>query len=305
MITVQNRQAIGVFKKPEDVQLALQGLKDADFPINKVSVIGQDAKKEHHIPGVTNSNVIDELNEMLLDLGILVIPRVGPIMLTETVCSVMLAGAEATVIASTFAPYATKKRSLAGALITLGIPDDKAKIYSELFERGCYLLIVNGNEREIAIAEMIFRNRGIKKWDTYNVSAVTPSILNQRYQYAAGLFFLYRDLENALNELRQVGFPMEKITVVAKSTARLRNIYSVGITAPEYNFAALKIPSDIAKHYNYRVFLGDYLLLLSGTAIQLAAAGKILLQHQIQNYATFHPSHQHLATSTMAKVIEK
>ena len=122
------------------------------------------------------------------------------------------------------------------------------------------------------------------------MSTIVSNILNKRYQYAAGLFFVRRDLEKALNDLGKNGFPMEQVAVVAKSTGNLNNVYGVGITAPQYNFAAFDISDDIAKHYNYRVFLGEYLVLLSGTAIQLAAALNILEQHQIQNYATFHPN---------------
>ena len=302
MSTDKHRRAIGVFVKRKDIQLALRGLKDADFPLNKLSVIAQDAKEENNIAGVNFKEHIDnkadgdtvgELTEILVDLGILVIPGVGPIMLAGNVGPIMLAGAEATAIASAFSrgTITTATRGLTAALIALGIPDDKAKIYSDLVDKGYYLLIVNGDEREIGIAEMIFRNRGVKKWDVYNISAANSTSLNKRYryQYAAGLFFLYRDLENGLDELRQIGFPIEQVTVVAKSTAKLSYITYAKITAPQYNFAAFEIPDDIAKHYNYRVLLGDYLLLLSGTAIQLAAAQNILEKYQIQNYATFYP----------------
>ena len=123
----------------------------------------------------------------------------------------------------------------------------------------------------------------------YDMSTVASSILNRRYQYAVGLFFLRHDLEKALNDLRENGFPMEKVSVVAKTTIELNDIAGVPVIAPQYEFAALEIPDDIAKHYNYRVFLGDYLVLLSGTSIQLAAAQNILEQHQIQNYANFNP----------------
>lgn len=311
MSTDKHIRAIGAFVKHKDIQLALRGLKDAGFPLNKLSVIAQDAREENNIAGVNFKEHIDnkvdggtvvELTEMLLDLGILVIPGVGPIMLAGNIGSIMLAGAEAKAIANPFSrgTITTTTRGLTAALIALGIPDDKAKIYSDLVNKGYYLLIVNGEDRNFAItsrkpllviAEMICRNHGVKNWDVYNISAANSTSLNKRYryQYAAGLFFLYRDLENGLDELRRIGFPMEQVTVVAKSTAKLSYITYAKITAPQYNFGAFEIPDDIAKHYNYRVLLGDYLLLLSGTAIQLAAAQNILEKYQIQNYATFRP----------------
>ena len=118
----------------------------------------------------------------------------------------------------------------------------------------------------------------------------SSTVLNRRYKYAVGLFFLRRDLEKALDDLRKNEFPMEKVKVVAKSANNFGNIAGVSIVAPQFNFSKFEIPDDIAKHYNYRVLLGDYLVLLSGTAIQLAAAENILGNHHIQNYSTFHPN---------------
>lgn len=302
----KHRRAVGVFTKPEDAQLALQGLKDVDFPMNRVSVIAKDTKEENDIFGVEFKQQIDNktdksavaptattaVTDGLADLGILRIPGVGSIMLSATVGSIMLAGAEATTIASTLGrnPIATATKALTGALVNLGIPENNARIYSYLVGQGYYLLILNGDEREIAIAEMIFRNRGVEDWGTYDMSAAASSLLNRRYQYGVGLFFVRQDVENALNDLRKNGFPMEQVNLVAKNTTNLGDIAGVPIIASQYDFAAFEIPNDIAKHYNYRVVLGDYLVLLSGTAIQLAAARNILEQHQIQNYATFHPN---------------
>ncbi|MEO0970006.1 MAG: hypothetical protein AAFX80_17160, partial [Cyanobacteria bacterium J06639_18] len=211
--------------------------------------------------------------------------------------AIMLAGTEAPVVASAVSrnPIATAKEGLNLTLIRLGIPEKKVEIYSYLVDQGYYLLIVNGDNREIAIAEMICRSHAVENWDTCAMSAVTSTILNRRYQYGVGLFFLRQDLEEALKYLKENDFPMGQVAIVAKNTDRLNNIYNVAITAPQYNFIAFDIPDDIAKHYNYRVSLGDYLVLLSGTAIQLAAARNILEKYQVQNYATFHPA---LVTST-------
>lgn len=120
--------------------------------------------------------------------------------------------------------------------------------------------------------------------------ATSSTVLNRRYKYAVGLFFLRQDLEKALDDLRENGFPMEKVKVVAITTNNFSRIAGVSIVGPKFNFSKFEISDDIAEHYNYRVILGDYLVLLSGTAIQLAAAENILGNHQIQNYSTFHPN---------------
>ncbi|MEM7716804.1 MAG: hypothetical protein AAF349_25160 [Cyanobacteria bacterium P01_A01_bin.68] len=119
-----------------------------------------------------------------------------------------------------------------------------------------------------------------------NTSPVSSSILNKRYQYAVGLFFQGQNLENALNDLKRSGFPMEQLTVIAKNSY----IADVKITALQsYNFAIFDIPNDVANDYKYRVNLGDYLVVLRGTAIFIAAAKNILQRYQIQDFATFSP----------------
>ena len=297
-----NKRAIGVFINSEDIEFALKRLKNANFPIDKMLIIG---KKENFAGLEFNKNInvrenqyiknrafsknsINGLIQSLISLGVLIIPGNQ---------AIMLAGTEAPVVASALSrnPIATAKEGLNLTLIRLGIPEKKVEIYSYLVDQGYYLLIVNGDNREIAIAEMICRSHAVENWDTCAMSAVTSTILNRRYQYGVGLFFLRQDLEEALKDLRENDFPMGQVAIVAKNTDRLNNIYNVAITAPQYNFVAFDIPDDIAKHYNYRVSLGDYLVLLSGTAIQLAAARNILEKYQVQNYATFHPA---LVTST-------
>ncbi|BAZ03428.1 hypothetical protein [Calothrix sp. NIES-3974] len=301
----QHQRAVGAFARHTDTKLALTELQQANFPMDKVSVIAKDAKNKDDIAGVEVKehigNKADEgavagavaggtvggVTGLLVGLGLLAIPGIGPI---------MLAGAEATAIASALAGGAigTAAGSLTGALIGLGIPDDKAKVYSDLVDNGYYLIIVNGDSREIAIAEMILRNRGIEHWDTFhpvpsanaNNSSAT---LNGRYKYAVGHFFLRQDAEKAVTELRMNDFPMQNVSIFAKPSVGVSEIHEIPITTSNYDFAVLEIPHHQIENYQRRVELGDYLLALHGTDIQLAAAQNILQRNGIQNYEVFTP----------------
>ena len=113
---------------------------------------------------------------------------------------------------------------------------------------------------------------------------ITSSILNRRYEYAVGLFFERQNLEAALNDLEENGFPMQQLTVIAKSTDNMKII-----DVQYYNFADINISHDASKYYKYQVDMGNYLVVLRGTAILLAAAQSIFQSHQIDDFATFRP----------------
>lgn len=136
----------------------------------------------------------------------------------------------------------------------------------------------------------------MNKQQLTNPSPVSSSILNRRYQYAVGLLFQVQNLEDALNDLRRSGFPMEQLTVIAGNVTN-NNIADVTFATPQYhNFAIFDIPECVANYYKNRVKLGDYLVVLRGTAIFLAAAKNILQRYEIQDFATFDP---HAVTSNI------
>lgn len=173
-----NRRAIGTFSSRRDAESALNELRDANFPMNKVSVIAKDTR-DATMGGAdvrdANDNQADDgaktgaiaggalggLTGLLVGLGALAIPGIGPI---------MVAGATATAIATTLSGTAIGAAAggLIGALIGLGIPEDRARVYSDRVSRGDYLVIVDGNDDDIRRAEAILHHRGIQDWGIYN-----------------------------------------------------------------------------------------------------------------------------------------
>lgn len=174
-----NRRAVGVFSTRRDAEHALNELHSSGFPMNKVSVIARDADKQDDIAGVDVSDrvgnkadegaatgaltggVLGGATGLLVGLGALAIPGVGP---------VLLAGEVATALATTLAGGAigAAAGSLVGALVGLGIPEEQARVYNERVSRGEYLVIVDGNESEIARAETILTGRGIQHFGVYD-----------------------------------------------------------------------------------------------------------------------------------------
>lgn len=174
----QDKRAVGIFPSYRETENALNELRAAGFPMNKVSVMVQDAERQDNIAGVrVRDRVGDKAEEgavtgvvaggalggltgLLAGLGALAIPGIGPI---------VFAGAEAAAIASMLAGGAIGAAAggLFGALVGLGIPEDRAKLYSDRVSAGDYLVLVTGTETEIQLAESILSDRGIQEWGTY------------------------------------------------------------------------------------------------------------------------------------------
>lgn len=265
-----DKRAVGVFPSRRDAETALHELRNSGFPMDKVSVVAQDADRADNIAGADVSdrvgNKADEgagygaaaggtlggIGGLLVGLGALAIPGIGPI---------MLAGAAATTLATTAAGagIGAVAGGLIGALIGLGIPEERARVYNERVSRGEYLVIVDGTENEVRQAEAILHHQGIQEWGVYNqpnamagtnanvtapydttgiaASTVTAPYdttgvaastgyastttggttgIADRQMRAVGVFNSRQAAESALTELRDSGFSMDRVSVIAK-----------------------------------------------------------------------------------------
>ncbi len=194
------QRGVGIFSSYETTEIALVELKNTGFWMDRVSVVGRDINSHTEVTGShvsnrlvdvgnldTNENKAEEAAKdgaiaggsvgvfagLLVGLGLVAIPGIGP---------VMLAGAAATAIASTISGgvIGAAAGSLAGGLVGLGISEDRAKVYSDRVAQGDYLVMVEGSEADVTLAESIFRNYHIHDWHIYDfpndsVRTVTPS----------------------------------------------------------------------------------------------------------------------------------
>ena len=186
-----NRRAVGVFNTRTEAEHALHELNDSGFPMNKISVIAKDNKQadiegvdvqdkvgnkadEGASAGALTGGVLGGATGLLVGLGALAIPGVGPI---------VLAGEIATAIATTVAGGAIGAAAggLIGALVGLGIPEERAKTYNDRVSRGHYLVMVEGNEAEIARAEAVLTGRGIEDFGIYDIPGSTTAVPTASY----------------------------------------------------------------------------------------------------------------------------
>ncbi|MBO1056410.1 MAG: signal transduction histidine kinase (STHK), LytS [Dolichospermum sp. JUN01] len=201
MTLINNKRAVGVFSSHDEVEDALNELRDNGFDMNQVSVIAkhdEDLNQRYQIgetrvqeptetreighetthettrveegakTGVEAGGAVGGLTGLLIGLGTLAIPGIGP---------VMLAGAVATAIATTLAGGAIGAAvgGLIGSLVGLGIPEHRAQIYHDYVVDGDYLVIVDGTEAEILRAETIFKHKGMREWEVYNSPTISRS----------------------------------------------------------------------------------------------------------------------------------
>ncbi|MEH2331862.1 histidine kinase [Nostoc sp.] len=239
MVVGVNKRAVGVFSHRRDVENALHELKKVGFDMDRVSVITQDGDRDDIAGADVSDRVGDKSDDgakvgaatggalgglagLLVGLGTLAIPGIGPI---------MLAGAAATTLATTLAGagIGAVAGSLLGALIGLGIPEERARVYDERVKRGHYLVIIDGTDSEILRAEAILNHQGVEEFGIYDhpdaanatTGYVTPTPAGGYSgvaKRAIGVFSHRRDAEVAITELRDAGFSLNQVSIIAKDT---------------------------------------------------------------------------------------
>ena len=184
------KRSVGLFYSRDEAEKALRALKDDGFDMNRVNVIAKDADKVTESAGVdvaydegnnaaegagagaTSGAVLGGIGGLLLGLGTLAIPGVGPI---------IVAGEAASTIASTLAGagIGAAAGGIIGGLVGMGIPEDKAKIYSDRVGSGSYLVMVNGTDNDISRAERILHDSGIEEYGVYNADDIDDNTYNR------------------------------------------------------------------------------------------------------------------------------
>jgi len=177
------KRATGLFYSRDEAEAAVRALKHDGYDMDRVSVIARDADKldghettdevgnkadDGAAAGAVTGGALGGITGLLVGLGALAIPGIGPI---------LLAGAEATAIATTLAGagIGAAAGGLIGALIGLGIPEEKARIYNDRVKGGSFLVIVNGNTAEVARAKAIMERNGVEEFGIYDVPNATPT----------------------------------------------------------------------------------------------------------------------------------
>lgn len=179
MITKDTIRALGVFANSQEIEQALNELRTANFPMEKVSVIAKDVEQGDKLGEAqisdrignqdvnTTTPVGDTLSattwgSVLVGLSSLALPGVGAVLAAGSVGVALVASVAGVAVG------AAAHQNLVKALGDLGIPEERARLYSDRLQQSYYLLILEGTEEEIHRAEAILRNQGIQNWGIYD-----------------------------------------------------------------------------------------------------------------------------------------
>ncbi|MEB3279635.1 MAG: general stress protein [Lyngbya sp.] len=312
MILRPNKRAVGTFPNRRETENALHELRDSGFVMDRVSVIARDSEtpgrigetevRDHHHgnkaddaakAGALTGGALGGLTGLLVGLGALAIPGIGPI---------MLAGAAATTIATTVAGSAIGAAAggLIGALIGLGIPEEQARTYNERVSKGHYLVIIDGTDDEIRKAHTVLHRQGVQDWGVFDIpdseyrhQRTEPVTHQPHYDYRAiGLFSRRRDADAALDDLINAGFPARQVYLVGRDYDHHPNRHGFQVHN-RFDRGFLGFLGDRNRFFNDRFDRGDYLVIVEGTPDEIRHAETLLNRRGIQEWAIFRrPEHE-------------
>jgi uncharacterized membrane protein len=169
---------VALYDEMDTAHKVVRDLRDTGVPNNSISLVAQDAAGEYgkHVgkkgdtadgasTGAGVGAVVGGIGGLLVGLGALTIPGIGPVLAAGPLATAVTAllGAGAGAVAGSVAG------GLLGALIDLGIPEEHAGYYAEGVRRGGALVTVEADDTNLE------RVRGIM--DRYH-----PVDINQRVE---------------------------------------------------------------------------------------------------------------------------
>ena len=150
---------IGIYDNHELAVAAVQRLKDADYPVSHLSIMGkaetEGIDSEMHITpkspiktaGLGAGTVVGTALGILTGVGIFAIPGLG-----------FLYGAGALVGAIAGFDFGLLGGGIATVLATVGITDDNAKKYHDALEQGKFIVIADGTEEDVKKASQLLQS---------------------------------------------------------------------------------------------------------------------------------------------------
>jgi len=157
------QRAIGVFPGRPEVEAALSDLRYAGFAMDRVSLIAKDNESngQRNLDREMRSEEIASRVPTDGAVSGLSFPGVGP---------VIAGGRAATAVATELskATIGNAVEGISGALASLGITSDQARMFSDRFQRGEFLLIIDGAADQIHQAETILKHKRIDGFTVFS-----------------------------------------------------------------------------------------------------------------------------------------
>jgi uncharacterized membrane protein len=172
-VTGAQQTVVGIFSDTGRAERALNGLKDAGFTPEQVSVVAKDkqdvAQMSDNTEMVANSaaggavagSVLGGIAGFLVGISAMVIPGIGPIV-GAGIIGATLAGAG----------IGAATGGLVGALTAEGVSEDDARGYEEHVRQGGILLSVRANgDAQAQQAQQVFQGAGGSEVRSYGMAS--------------------------------------------------------------------------------------------------------------------------------------
>lgn len=163
------KHIIGVFNSEEETIRVINQLKAEGYRADDISVIGRNNEGLSHIEdqtetkaeeglatGAAAGGVLGGVTGILLGIGALAIPGIGPIIAAGPIVTTL-----------TGAAVGAGAGGLVGGLIGLGIPENEAKDYDNYVKDGKILVLVESNSPRDHKAYETFRKNQSLNANTY------------------------------------------------------------------------------------------------------------------------------------------
>ncbi len=181
------KRVVGIFNNEEKAIRAIEGLKAQGYTDGEISVITQntdtyDAIKtrtgldletandatDGALAGAATGGALGGIGGLLLGLGALAIPGVGPIIAAGPIASALVGALAGGAVGG-----------LAGALVDYGIPEVEAKDYEQRINQGDVMVLVDEGddvERRNAVYDNFKENDSYNKYNYGAVDELTDNL---------------------------------------------------------------------------------------------------------------------------------
>ena len=143
----------------ELAEQAVEDLQMSGYPLAQLSIVGQGVHTEERVVGYYNlgDRMLNwgstgafwgSIWSLLFGSAFFLVPGVGPLLLAGPLVAALLLALEGAVAGGTIS-------ALAGALASIGIPENSVLEYETEIKAGKYLLIAHGTAAEVARAHEI------------------------------------------------------------------------------------------------------------------------------------------------------
>lgn len=179
MSTINPDIAVAVYDQHTQAENAVKTLQRAGFDMKKISIIGKDYESEEHVIGFLNAGDRAKifgkygafwggLMGVLFGSALMFVPIVGHIIILGPLAAMLFSGLQGAVVVGGVS-------ALAGALTSIGIPEDSVLRYETALKANKFILTLHGDSQEISRAKDVLKSSGLSSFEHHSAQGEAPA----------------------------------------------------------------------------------------------------------------------------------